>query len=319
MPIACVDWRTVDARALTPRYAEEIERWSRALDWDTAASWDQIELGRRMGTVPGLIALDSEGIAVGWTFYLLHRGVLQVGGIVAASEAVTVALVDGVFSSSAARSAQSVTLFAFTDAPGLRDRLTAWGLSVGHYDYLRKILTPGPPQRLDTVRRWQTRDVEAAAALLGTAYPGSDEARPFAPHGTRSEWQEYVGQMVETTGCGTIMPGSSFVVPISADRIAGVVLTTKLAAATAHIAQIAVSPETQRRGLGRLLVGAASASAGEAGCERMTLLVDGRNAKARRLYETSGFVAVGRFISAGSCHPVRLTSVAAAGAAVVRL
>jgi ribosomal protein S18 acetylase RimI-like enzyme len=100
-----------------------------------------------------------------------------------------------------------------------------------------------------------------------------------------------------------MMPDSCLVVPNGPDRIAGAVLVTRLAAATAHIAQIAVEPQSQRRGLGRLLVNAACVSASDAGCDRITLLVEGRNARARRLYEESGFVAAARFVSAGSGQP----------------
>ena len=43
----------------------------------------------------------------------------------------------------------------------------------------------------------------------------------------------------------------------------------------------------------------------------MTLLVEGRNLAARRLYEAAGFHQVARFVSAGSRQPLRLRSVAA--------
>jgi len=319
MAIACVDWRQADTRDLAALYAAEIRRWSGALGWDTASSWDHIELGRRLGTVQGLLALDASGAIAGWTFCLLHRDVLQIGGFVATSEATTAALVDGLLSSETAARATAVALFAFTDAPGLADALTQRGLAVNHYDYLSKALVPEPGRPPRDVRRWQTGDAAGFATLLATAYPGTDHARPFAPQGTAAEWREYVGQLVTTAGCGTIMPDGCFVVPNGADRIAGAVLVTTLAPTTAHIAQIAVEPQAQRRGLGRLLVSAAAASASAAGCDRMTLLVDDRNSVARRLYEASGFASVARFVSAGRRQPVRLTSVADAGAAVVRL
>ena len=318
MGIACVDWRLADRGGLAALYAAEISRWSAALGWDTASSWNHIELGRRLGTVPGLLAVDAAGAIAGWTCYLLHRDVLQVGSFVATSEAVTTALLDSMLSSETAARALSVTLFAFTDAPGLPAVLTRRGFSVGNYDYLIKPLAdePGPPP--PEARRWCDGDAAATAVLLATAYPEVDEARPFAPRGTAEEWQEYVGQLVGATGCWTIMPDACCVVPNGPDRIAGVVLVTRLAAAAAHIAQIAVEPAAQRRGLGRLLLRAACARASDAGCDRMTLLVDGRNARARHLYGESGFFQVARFVSAGGRQPLRLTSVAAAGGVVMR-
>jgi ribosomal protein S18 acetylase RimI-like enzyme len=153
------------------------------------------------------------------------------------------------------------------------------------------------------LRRCRAADWQAVAALLGSAYPGANGVRPFAPHGTVDEWQEYVHQLVGEAGCGTIMPDGCYVVPAGLDRVSGVVLLTRLGEATAHIAQLAVDPRAQRLGLGRVLVSAACASAADAGCKRITLLVEGRNVPARRLYEALGFGAVARFVSAGNGHP----------------
>lgn len=314
--IACVDWREADRGRLAALYAAEIRRWSDVLGWDTASSWDHIELGRRLGTVSGLLALDADGAIAGWTFFLRHHDVLQVGGFLAASEDATAALLDGIFASDTAARARSVTFFAFTDAPGLTGALAHRGLTVVRYTYLAKPLIVEPHTPSLDLRPWRADD--AIAGLLASAYPMADDGRPFAPRGTADEWREYVGQIVNASGCGTIMPDASFVAPNGPDRLAGMILVTRLAAATAHVAQVAVEPGTERRGVGRLLIGAACASAREAGCTRMTLLVDDRNARARRLYEHAGFVAVAGFVSAGSCQPVRLTSVAAGGNAITR-
>ena len=316
MALAIVDWRQADRARLAALYAGEIRRWSDVLGWDTAASWDHIDLGRRLGTVSGLLALDANGAIAGWSFYLLHRGVLQIGGISAVSEPVTTALVDRICSSEAAANAQSATVFAFTEAPGLSDALARRGLTVGAYDYLVKTLPAlsdsgpgavglasdrsGEPAVSPALCHWRDREAESVAALLRLAYPGADGGRPFAPGGTVEEWQEYVDQLVGAAGCGTIMPEGCYVVPNGPDQISGVVLVTRLAAGTAHIAQLAVDPQATRRGLGRMLVEAACARASGAGCDRITLLVEGRNTAARRLYECSGFQAVARFVSAGN-------------------
>jgi ribosomal protein S18 acetylase RimI-like enzyme len=328
MAIACLNWREAAKGSLAALYAGEIRRWSTALGWETASSWEHIELGRRLGTVPGLLALDPTGNIAGWTFYVLHRGVLQIGGFVAVSEPVTTALLESIFTSEAAGRARSATAFVFSDAPGLEDALSRRGLAVGAYHYLIKTLpsrqagnaADGSLQGSlpSALRRWHPRDRTAVATLLGTAYPGADGVRPFAPGGTVDEWSEYVGQLVGAEGCGTIMTGSCFVAPDGSDRVSGVVLVTRLASATAHIAQLAVDPAGRRRGLGRLLVNAACASASDAGCDRMTLLVEGGNVAARRLYEVSGFCTAAHFVSAGSDQPLRSMSVAAGGAAAVR-
>lgn len=318
MAIACEDWRGAEAERVAPLYAAEIDRWATELGWDTAASWAEVERGRRLGTVPGLLAIDETGGVLGWTFYLLHRAMLQIGGFVAASEAATAALLAGVLESELASSAEGVTLFAFAQAPGLTDAVRRRGLAVETHAYLSRPLSQEPLRLASRVRRWRMDDVGATVELLARAYAAPDPTRPFAPRGDAAEWREYVGQLVGTNGCGALMPDSCFAVQQGSDRLAGIVLVSRLSPTTAHIAQVAVDPQLQGLGVGRLLVGSACSGARRAGCDRITLLVGERNRGARRLYESSGFVLAADFVSAGGRQPLRLTSVAAGGGAVTR-
>jgi ribosomal protein S18 acetylase RimI-like enzyme len=148
------------------------------------------------------------------------------------------------------------------------------------------------------LRLWRPSDIDLTIEGLAAAYPGSDPSRPFAPGGTRGEWREYVTGLVGTASCGTLMRSSSFVAADASGRALGIVLVTRLAAATAHVAQLVVLPEAQKRGLGRLLLEAARRHARRGGCDRMTLLVARGNARAQRLYEESGFRTITTFLSA---------------------
>jgi ribosomal protein S18 acetylase RimI-like enzyme len=67
-------------------------------------------------------------------------------------------------------------------------------------------------------------------------------------------------------------------------------------AASDHVVRInglAVSPDHQRRGVGRALLEAAAREAKARGARRLTLGVFGPNESARRLYESAGFVVEG--------------------------
>ena len=88
-------------------------------------------------------------------------------------------------------------------------------------------------------------------------------------------------------------------------------MTTEIAPGVAHIAQMAVAPNHQGRGLGRTLVTAAMAAA-SATCRRMTLLVAESNQSAVRLYESVGFRDVGMFLVAMRDQPRVSTSLALA-------
>lgn len=61
----------------------------------------------------------------------------------------------------------------------------------------------------------------------------------------------------------------------------------------AHVLGISVDPKSRRRGIARLLMEAASASAFSMGARRMTLEVSVTNAAALALYESLGFTSVG--------------------------
>jgi ribosomal protein S18 acetylase RimI-like enzyme len=158
---------------------------------------------------------------------------------------------------------------------------------------------------------WQAGDQFAVAALLASAYPSEDPARPFARHGRPHEWSDYVRQLVTTTGCGTFLPHASFVGRgASSSRALAATLVTRLSSDTVHLAQIAVAPDARGRGLARRLIGASLAAAGCDGCTRATLLVGERNPGARRVYDRLGFTAVATFVSAVRDQPRRSTSAA---------
>src|SRR5205085_6222626 len=89
-----LDWQTLPAEQVTPLYAAEEERWASALEWDTAKDWEEVERGRQLGTVSGIVVLDESGASVGWCYYIIHKRALQVGAFIAASDAVAQVMLD---------------------------------------------------------------------------------------------------------------------------------------------------------------------------------------------------------------------------------
>ena len=161
-------------------------------------------------------------------------------------------------------------------------------------------------------------DTPAAADLMKRAYPENDEARPFAPRGAPDEWIEYVTHLTAARGCGDLVEDACVSLPLGPDRLSGLALVTRIAPSTAHLAQLAIDPSMRGRGLGSALLLAACSGAHYCGYRRMTIVVSGKNAVARRLYEGAGFEVVTSFIGAGSSHPLRLSSVAGLGVAANR-
>jgi len=303
MSLVCREWSGCDPAVVEPLYAVEVERWRRELGWEAARSWVEVERGRVGGTVKGFVAFD-EAAAVGWTFGLLQPRLLLVGGLVAASEAATALLLDALASTAAGAGVPAVGLFVFPEPPGLARLLLRAGVPLLRYQYLSKRLSerdarlPSEPSQHAGIRPWHAGDVAATAALLAAAYPGADCSRPFAPDGTAAEWRQYVDELVWTSGCGELLREASFVACDERGSPTGAILTTRLAPSTAHVAQLAVQPAAQGRGLGRRLLQQACASARALGCDRVTLLVHPGNRRAARLYAQAGFTPAAQFVSA---------------------
>lgn len=305
------DWRHAPEGVIRRLFAIETERWSSLLEWETAANWAEVERGRRLGTVRGVLVTDAFHNVVGWSFYLVHDRVLQVGGFSSASEETTRLLLDFVLHSQTLEEVDAVTFFAFTDAEGVAAALRQRGLAVGRYWYLsRDVPLPGGAALIRETRGWLPGDAQATADLLHRAYGPSDGSRPFVPKGTRDEWEKYVAQLVLANGCGTLLPEASLCVPAGPGRLAAVALISRIAPGTGHLVQLAVDPQFQRRGYATSLLTGVGAAAARAGCRRLTLFVEGRNARARAVYDDAGFMAMGSFVAAGTLQPRRSTSVA---------
>jgi ribosomal protein S18 acetylase RimI-like enzyme len=305
-----LDWRFLAAPEAALLQRAEAERWLSVLHWDTRATLARVEAARHAGGLPGYAVRDAEGTVRGWTFFLLHQGILQIGAFVADSIDATRALIDAILAAPEATNASAAMCFVFSTAPGLIEELTRRGFAVDRYRYLRIELAARPPENIVPARddasisqssfaAWSApAQLEAMAALLRGAYPADAGARPFASRGTPAEWLDYVTQLVTTTACGAFLAEASFVAAGAATGFDAATLITRLSADTAHVAQIAVAPPARQRGLARRLLLASLDAARRTGHRRATLLVSERNQPAGRLYEDVGFEQVAAFVSA---------------------
>ena len=86
--MTCQDWRDAPTHDIAALVDTERRRWLDAHKWDTAASFAIVEQGRRAGAVPGWLVRGTDGAIEGWTYYVLHDGALQIGGVTASRPAV---------------------------------------------------------------------------------------------------------------------------------------------------------------------------------------------------------------------------------------
>jgi ribosomal protein S18 acetylase RimI-like enzyme len=298
------DWRDAPAADLRGLYEAECDRYQARLGWDLGPTCAIIEESRRSGRLPGLVARGALGAPVGWAYFVVHDGVLQVGGLVADTAAHLRHLLDRVLQAPEAQLARALTGFLFPVSPSLVSAFERQRFVVERHPYLARPLAGAdcPPTGLDGAFRLRLlREVDPAdvVRLTAKAYAGQAEARCFAPDGRLEQWAHYLGQLLATPACGTYLAGASFAVERrDTGRVQAAIITTALSPATAHVAQVVVDPACRRAGLARHLVEAASAASRSAGRTTLTLIVDEHNDPARRLYDRLGFSETASFIYA---------------------
>jgi ribosomal protein S18 acetylase RimI-like enzyme len=310
--IAIQDWRLCGAPEIGALLRAEAAIWRRDLGWDTGASWAVIEPARAAGALPGFVARDAGGRITGWTWFLVHRGCLQIAALIAPREDAAQALLTAIMESAPARTATSCVCSVRGTSLRLIDMLQGAGLHAATYAYQIAPVEPVTSGPSRTGRAWQAGDGPAMMQLLARAYGDMDLARPFAPGGTSAEWHDYLHGLVETTGCGVFQPDLSVVVDGPDARLSAGLLASLIDRDVAHVSQVAVDPDEQGTGLGSRVMREAFARAGARGVRRMTLLVATENIRARSMYARLGFVDRASFVVGSSNQPRRSTSVALA-------
>ena len=304
------DWRDADCAEMAALYARERARWLADLGWDSAAAWTLTEASRAHGLMPGFVARDGHGGVLGWTFYGLRGGVLQIGALAGDRADAVRELLDAVLASPEASLAHRLHGFVFPEGRSAEAALGRRRFSVEHYLYLERALSAdddAPPSAASGP--FTDAHVPAAVRLLARSYAGSPAAECFAPNGRADEWAAYLGQLLLTPACGVFRQGDSRVVtgPGPGGTIGGLVVVTEVGHGVAHIAQIVTDPFARRRGTATELLRQVFSTAVRRGARRVTLLVAESNVGARALYAKLGFERRASFVFAARDRVTRVT------------
>jgi ribosomal protein S18 acetylase RimI-like enzyme len=294
------DWRNLPAEAMRPVYEAERTRWANGLQWDLNPSLQILEHARAEGTLPGLVVRGPGHSVVGWTYFLVQHGVLQIGALQARTADGVRLLLDAVFRTPEASLAHEVLLFVYPDSPACESALQRRRFSVTRYWYLRRMLDRSCLRRVEPgLRTLRDADGPDVVRLFSRAYAGVAGARCFAPHGRLEEWAQYLGQLTRGAALGQFVPDASMVAPgVTPGALVGASVVTALAPSTLHLAQIAVDPLARRQRLASRMLDAMLAWGVEHERSVSTLLVSEDNTAARTLYDARGFVPTGYFLHA---------------------
>jgi GNAT superfamily N-acetyltransferase len=311
-PFEVLDLRLLRASALAELFEEERGHWETELRWDYGSS---VELLRRhidAHSLPGYAAL-WQGRVAGYCFFVYEDEKGLVGDLyVLAAHRGHLAEERG----SIALTLLEHALETLEQAPVVKRieaQLIPFGLGPlepffrarGYRIFPRLFMlkeverggalrAPEPPVAA-RVRPWHESDFDAAAELIVSAYQEHIDSQINDHYSRLSGALRFLKNIVLFPGCGIFRANWSFVAEGGDGRLAGAVLVSEVAHGVAHITQICVRPELQKRGLGRQLLAATLAAATAAGCTGVSLTVTAENRSAVGLYRGLGFTLLKEF------------------------
>lgn len=137
----------------------------------------------------------------------------------------------------------------------------------------------------DCVRRFRPSDAARLKEIAGTSHTGTRFFRD--PHFSRTDCKRLYELWIEKSCAET----ATFVlVADSGDGVSGYI-TCHQAETVATIGLFAVSENARGAGLGRALLHAACAQARQQGADRATVVTQGTDPRAQRVYQRCGFIS----------------------------
>lgn len=293
--------RDCPVREMSGIFREETRYWNDQLFWDYETTLRVIRGFLETGTLPGFVLRDSDGVPVGYTYYVVDRPVAFIGNVFvcdrhAGGEAYDhlVGRVVQLLSGDPGIDRIECQIFGFnTD---LRPYFAGRGFQIMSRHFLVRPLTHlaepddsrfgrGPFR----VVRWQDRYLAAAAEVIYDSYVLSYDAGLCRDYQTPQGCLRFIRNLVENPACGTFSPGETLLALDSYGSLCGLLLATRTDAHTGMIPQLSIRREFQGRGLGSRLLAQHLMQCREVGLDRVSLSVSDANGRAYRLYLRMGF------------------------------
>jgi ribosomal protein S18 acetylase RimI-like enzyme len=300
---ATSELQVVDLSAVRPAELEglwqrEGQLWRERLFWDVsdrfAALGRVVERGDLLGK-----AVRVGARIVGYTYYVIGGHLGLIADLVASPESSTAATamliqetVDEIRRTGVSRIESS---FVSIDGPSLPPLLEREGFRTYWREFLRCELLgkqqPVSPSRLVQLAPLRGSDLREAAAIMQAAYNGGVDAEMSQQYLTY-EGCELILQNLLHQGGGGVPVLEASTIARHRGRGIGFIILTEIAARQGHLPQVAVLPEYQRQGLGRLLVSHGLSRLAELGFDTLSLIVSRLNRPALRMYQLMGFQSV---------------------------
>jgi ribosomal protein S18 acetylase RimI-like enzyme len=302
-----VDLAAVGPAQIERLLAEESRVWLDKLYWDTSVSGSQVRRAVGERALAGK-AVRVDGRVVAFGYYFTEETRTLVGGVLVSREPAEQGLGPPLVSAllEAAQSDPPVwrveSQFISFELAWLSGAFRARGFQEHERWFMRRSLAGLPLDSLASsprpffIETWSADDLNTAAATLERAHALRVDGEINELYRSREGCRSLLHSIALGRGCGPLVGSASFVARHPSTRIpCGLILTSEISSGHAHLAQIAVSPEFQSRGVGTELIRLSLETLAGEGFQTASLLVSRANHRALSLYRTLGFEPVHRF------------------------
>lgn len=301
-----VDLRSLSPPDLEPLLVEETAEWRSELDWDFSKSADLVRKFSAARRLCGAAMLDCGEVAgYGYTGFEDDKGLIGGAWVRPAwrrenAEAVLLrVLFDVLIGISGVRRIESQLLLVRTASAETLQRRRPVQL------FERMLMTrdasiplpsdTAPAKLRFRIEPWDDRHRGSAATAISLAYRDHIDSRINDRYRTVTGASRFLHDLVEFSGATFHRPASYVAFDRATSSLAGISLSTFVANDVAHIAELCVSPQYRRAGLGYELLRKSIETLRSAGAKRISLTVTTANESAVRLYERCGFREKRRF------------------------
>ena len=288
-------------------FEEEIQCWRSQLFWDYQPAVSLISKYIKSRTLPGYGLITARGGVAGYSYYAISHPIGYVGNLYvrrkSASPQTYDLLLDPTVSSLRAWGrVQRIECQAFSFNCDLAPLFAQHGFEALERHFLYRDLIPekqvlkehNAPSPFRIVK-WEHRYLEPAAQIVFDSYQTSADYRICRDYQSQQGCVRFLRNLVDSPGCGTFFPETSFLALDSSGLACAVLITSKIGPETGMIPQISVRRDCQGKGIGSKLLGTYFESAQRQGLRRVALSVTKSNKGAHQLYSRLGFTTAKDF------------------------
>jgi ribosomal protein S18 acetylase RimI-like enzyme len=308
-----VDLRRIAASDLEPLLNDEVQEWSRELDWDLEPSAELVRRYVSTGSLGG-VALMASGEVVGYGYAVLDEPRAIIGDIYvrqrhrqAETEAqLFEALLDALAATPRISRMESQLMLVPQASAAIIGNISPGGKPLRLFERLlmsrdrSEKIAQGNPEVRNRFRleRWEDHFLHGAGAIIASSYAGSTDSEISSQYRSPAGARRFLSSIVEFPGCGNFHRAASFVAyDRETGETAGMVLSSFVAQDAGHVSQICVMPQARGAGLGRELLRNAVTAMYLDGARNVSLTVTESNKTAISLYRGFGFHSIREFFA----------------------